>query len=148
MKIINQTSNDFYNNLKTKNQITFEKYTNKLHNNITNKLENLKSAQIPKLVTDKNNWFINMSNKQIPDNVADILSLGEKFAFNYNKKIFPIAKIITNLEYSIHNIPYDNRNYIRNELTYWVQNWLYNENININKNVFLQKGIYNTKFFF
>ena len=56
-----------------------------------------------------------MSNKQIPDNVADILSLGGKFAFNYNKTTFPICKIITNLEFSIHNIPIDNRNNIRNE---------------------------------
>ena len=29
----------------------------------------------------------------------------------------------------------------------WVQNWLYNENININKNVFLQKDIYDTNIF-
>ena len=112
--------NEFYNNLNTKNQVTIEKFTNKLQNNITNKLGNLKITQIPKLVTDRKNWFINMSNKQISDSVADILSLGGKFAFNYNKKTFPISKIITNLEYSIHNIPFENRNNIRNELTYWI----------------------------
>ena len=70
-----------------------------------------------------------MSNKDIPDNVTDILSPGGKFAFNYNKKTSPILKIITNFEFNIHNIPFDNRNHIRNGLTHWIQNWLYNEHI-------------------
>ena len=74
-------------NLNTKNQVTIEKLTNKLQNNITNKLENLKINYIQK------NWFINMSNKQILDDVADILRLGGKFAFNYNKTTFLILKI-------------------------------------------------------
>ena len=100
MKIIDQTWNEFYQNLNTKNQVTIEKLTNKLQNNIANKPENLKISQILKLITDRKNWFINMSNKQIPDNVADILCLVGKFAFNYNKKTFPIYKIITNLEFS------------------------------------------------
>ena len=52
MKIIGQTSNEFYKNLNTKNQITIAKLTNKLQNNITNKLENPKITQIPKLITD------------------------------------------------------------------------------------------------
>ena len=65
MKIIDQTSNYFYNNLNKKNRGTIERFTNELQNNITNKLENLKITQIPKLVTDRKNWFINMSNKQI-----------------------------------------------------------------------------------
>ena len=105
-KIIHQTSYEFYKNLNTEHQTTIEKFTKQLQNNITNKFENLKIAQIPKLITDKKNWLINMSNKQVPDNVADILSLGDKFAFNYNKKTFPIAKIITNFEFSIHNRPF------------------------------------------
>ena len=50
-------------------------------------------------------------------------------------KTLPISKIITNFEFSIHNIPVDNRNHIRNDLTYWIQNWLYNEDISdISKN--------------
>ena len=95
MKIIDQTSNDFYNNLNTKNPVTIEKFTNKLQNNIINNLKNLKVTKIPILVTDRKNWFINMSNKEIPDSVADILSLGGKFAFNYNKKTFPTKKKMT-----------------------------------------------------
>ena len=72
--------------------------------------------------------------------MVDILSLGGKFAFTYNKKTFPISKIIANFEFSIHNIPIDNRNHKRNDLTYWFHHWLYNEDISNNKNIFLQKN--------
>ena len=75
--------------------------------------------QIPKIFTDKQNWLINMSTKQI----------------NYNKKEFSISKIITNGEYNIHNIPFENRNKIRSDIPYWTQNQYFNENKYNTKNI-------------
>ena len=73
-------------------------------------------------MTDKENWVVNISNKQIPNNVLDILSLGGKFNYNYTRKTLPINKIINNIEYNIHNIPNLERNKIKCDVSYWVQN--------------------------
>ena len=96
---------------------------------LNNKLENLKITQLPKFITDKENWVVNISNKQIPNNVLEILSLGGKFNYVHTKKTLPINKIITNIEYNLHNIPTTERNKIRSDVSYWLQNLAFNINI-------------------
>ena len=61
-----------------------------------------------------------MSDKLIPDNFTNIVSLSGKFSFNYSKQTLPISNIITNTEYNIHNIPYDKRNTVRGNISYWI----------------------------
>ena len=96
---------------------------------LKNKLENLKITQLPKFITDKENWVVNISNKQIPNNVLEILSLGGKFNYIHTKNTLPINKIVTNIEYNLHNIPIIERNKIRCDISYWLQNLAFNVNI-------------------
>ena len=127
---------------------TFKKIASKTRISLNNKLENLKISQLPKLITDKENWVVNISNKHIPDDVLDGLSLGSKFNYNYTEKTLPINKIITNIEYSIHNIPNLERNRIRSDVSYWIQNLAYNTKNFIIGCLNLADKIFQTKKFF
>ena len=60
--------------------------------------------------------------------MLDILSLGGKLNYNYTKKTLPINKIITNIEYNLHNIPLAEKNKIRSDVSYWIQNLAFNTN--------------------
>ena len=99
---------------------TFNKIFANTLNILKNKFENLKISQLPKLVTEKLNWLVNISNKQIHNNVLDILSLGGKFNCKHTKKTLPINKMITNIEYSVRNIPISEINKIRSDTSYWI----------------------------
>ena len=96
---------------------------------LNNKLEKLKITQLPKFITDKENWVVNISNKQIPNNVLEILSLGGKFNYVHTKNILHINKIVTNIEYNLHNIRTTKRNKIRSDVSHLLQNLAFNINI-------------------
>ena len=101
--VIKASTTDFFIQLYNRQLPTFNNIAFKTQITLDNKLKNLKITQLPKLITDKENWVVDISNRQIPDNVLDILSLGGKFNYNHTKKTLPINKVITNIEYNIHN---------------------------------------------
>ena len=144
--IINASTTDFFIQLYNRQLPTFNNIAFKTQITLDNKLKNLKITQLPKLIIDKENWVVNISNKQIPDNVLDILSLGGKFNYNHTKKTLPINKVITNIEYNIHNIPNLEINKIRSDVSYWLQNiafYLNNYNIgslNLTTNILQTKN--------
>lgn len=116
----------------------------------TNQLINLTillKKQDNNIKTDINNWLINKSDIIIPKNIAEILSLGGKFATPYNKKNYPLPKIIANIENSIYNVPNKVKNSIRNNVLHWIQNWYYKQPRMTFKQLQMERKIKETKQF-